>query len=85
MASAVLLRFTKCLVGLGILCLLLWLRPAYADDVIPVIVSGSASVCQFSSTPPDTSCASGGLTGSFTFDVSTNSVVGSWSIDWVGV
>jgi hypothetical protein len=85
MASVVLVRFAKGLVGFGILCLLLLPLPASADDVIPVSVNGSVSVCQYSSTFPYIGCTTGPLAGSFTFDVSTNSVVGPWSIDWVGV
>lgn len=69
-------------------CLLFSPRPVSASPVlVPVIVTGGAEACIFEfngGNLRDYSCSGGGILGSFTFDATTNSVVGPWSINWAG-
>lgn len=74
----------KCLPAIAVFGLFVLSRPAAASPMkIQVIATGGADACIYNFPgPPLYSCAGGGLAGSFTFDTATNSVVGSWSIDW---
>ena len=72
-------RLMKCVLAIGILCLFLWPQPAAADPTDVVTFNFTGSVVCSSSSPNPCTPSTGTVTGRFSVDPDTETVVGPWT------